>query len=283
MRLSESKIILLLIAFAILIVGILFLAFDEKNKSLENNSSSIQQSPLLTKLSQGLSDANWSSPEMINQSAGTYGEKEGQKITATITTKDAMPVNFNEKAYLESQGYKEDPQLAAGGAGSSVWGYSKAENGATSVVVFSSETQPSNSNQNAPAEFNCPCQTQISIFVSTPPPASANSNASSTSTVGLANPASVNCGNVGGTTSIQNGPNGQYGLCEFGDNMACEEWALYRGECPVGGVKTTGFNTKAQMYCAWVGGQTLAVPNATCTLPSGKVCSDEAVYNGTCS
>lgn len=282
MRLSESKVILLFIAFAILIIGVLFLIFENKNKTQDNSTSISHQSELLTKLSEGVPNSSWSNPENINQSAGTYGEMEGQKITSTITTKDAMPVNFDEKTYLESLGYKEDSQLAAGGPGSSVWGYSKTVDGVTSVVVFSSQTAATNSDQNAPAEFNCPCQTQLSIFVSTPPP-SASSQSSSASTIGLANPASENCAKVGGTTSIQEGPNGQYGLCEFGDNMACEEWALYRKECPVGGVKTTGFDTKPQMYCAWVGGKTLAEPNATCTLPSGKVCSDEALYNGTCS
>lgn len=100
----------------------------------------------------------------------------------------------------------------------------------------------------------------------------------------LANPASVNCKEQGGTLVMQQrGDGGTYGLCQFEDNQACEEWALYRGECPVGGVKTTGFDTIEQQYCAWLGGQTLAVPDATCTLPNGNVCSDEALYNGTCS
>jgi len=78
------------------------------------------------------------------------------------------------------------------------------------------------------------------------------------------------------------GDGGEYGLCQFEDNQACEEWAMYRGDCPVGGIKTTGFDTVSQQYCAWVGGQTLAVPNAVCNLPSGNVCQDDALYNGTC-
>ncbi|MBP9719348.1 MAG: DUF333 domain-containing protein [Candidatus Levybacteria bacterium] len=99
----------------------------------------------------------------------------------------------------------------------------------------------------------------------------------------LANPASVNCEKEGGTTVIQtNGSGGQYGLCMFEDDMACEEWALFRKECPVGGIKTTGFDTIEQKYCAWIGGQTLAVENATCTMPDGTVCRDDALYNGTC-
>ena len=99
----------------------------------------------------------------------------------------------------------------------------------------------------------------------------------------LANPASVNCSQVGGTLVIQKrGDGGEYGLCQFSDNQACEEWALFRKECPIGGVKTTGFDTIAQKYCTWMGGKTLAKVNATCKLPQGKVCNDETLYNGTC-
>src|SRR5512139_1273126 len=51
----------------------------------------------------------------------------------------------------------------------------------------------------------------------------------------LANPASENCIKQGGTVQIQTrGDGGQFGICLFEDNMQCEEWALLRGECPVG-------------------------------------------------
>jgi putative hemolysin len=103
-------------------------------------------------------------------------------------------------------------------------------------------------------------------------------------TQGLANPASVYCGQQGGTTVMQtNGSGGQYGLCDFGSGMACEEWAMYRGECPIGGIKTTGYDTIQQKYCAWSGGTTLAVQNATCTFKNGTTCSVDAFYNGSCS
>jgi putative hemolysin len=47
----------------------------------------------------------------------------------------------------------------------------------------------------------------------------------------MANPASVNCGNVGGTTQIMTNPDGsQYGMCTFTNGTSCEEWALFRGE-----------------------------------------------------
>jgi len=98
---------------------------------------------------------------------------------------------------------------------------------------------------------------------------------------GMANPASVNCTKVGGNLVIEKrGDSSEYGLCYFDDNRACEEWALFRGDCPVGGVKTTGFDTIDQKYCAWIGGQTLAVVNSVCTLKNGTKCSTEALYNG---
>jgi putative hemolysin len=49
--------------------------------------------------------------------------------------------------------------------------------------------------------------------------------------VGMANPASVNCGKVGASSVIMNNPDGsQYGVCKFPNGTTCEEWALYRGE-----------------------------------------------------
>lgn len=100
---------------------------------------------------------------------------------------------------------------------------------------------------------------------------------------GLANPASVNCADKGGTLIIQKrADGGEYGLCMFEDAYACEEWALFRGDCPVGGVRTTGYDTVAQKYCAWSGGQTFAEPNASCTFSDGSTCTDEALFNGAC-
>ncbi len=106
-------------------------------------------------------------------------------------------------------------------------------------------------------------------------------NVSATTT--LANPASVNCEQKGGQLKMATRPDGgQYGLCYFDDNRACEEWAMLRGDCPVGGRKTTGFDTDAQKFCAWSGGDTFAVANAICTFKDGSTCSDDAFYAGTC-
>lgn len=46
--------------------------------------------------------------------------------------------------------------------------------------------------------------------------------------VGMANPASVHCGKLGGASEIRTGPGGQYGMCKLPDGKVCEEWALYR-------------------------------------------------------
>ncbi|MFZ0005469.1 MAG: DUF333 domain-containing protein [Methanoregula sp.] len=55
-------------------------------------------------------------------------------------------------------------------------------------------------------------------------------NSSAAGQAGMANPASVNCINVGGTLEIKNSPAGQYGMCNFANGTSCEEWALFRGE-----------------------------------------------------
>ena len=48
----------------------------------------------------------------------------------------------------------------------------------------------------------------------------------------IANPASVNCIEKGGTLKIMDGEGGQYGICTLPDGTECEEWAYFRGECP---------------------------------------------------
>jgi putative hemolysin len=66
----------------------------------------------------------------------------------------------------------------------------------------------------------------------------------------LPNPASENCVKQGGTISIQKNSDGsEYGLCVFPDGKQCEEWAMQRGECPVGGIQVAGRYT-AQLPAA---------------------------------
>ena len=50
--------------------------------------------------------------------------------------------------------------------------------------------------------------------------------------VGIANPASTNCVNLGGALEIKDEVNGQAGYCHMKDGRVCEEWALFRdGSC----------------------------------------------------
>ena len=58
-------------------------------------------------------------------------------------------------------------------------------------------------------------------------------NCTAKSDTGIANPASVNCENLGGTLEIvTDADGGQTGMCTLPSGAECEEWALFRGECP---------------------------------------------------
>jgi putative hemolysin len=112
----------------------------------------------------------------------------------------------------------------------------------------------------------------------------------STSAPQLANPASENCVAKGGRLVIETAPGGQYGVCLFADNRQCEEWALLRGACPVGGIKVTGYLTPEARYCAIRGGAYVVTRQATtttsetgtCTLPDAAPCDALALYEGRC-
>jgi hypothetical protein len=98
---------------------------------------------------------------------------------------------------------------------------------------------------------------------------------------GLANPASVNCQTQGGELKIvTRSDGGQYGVCYFEDNRQCEEWALMRGACPVGGLKITGYDNDQQIYCAITGG-VVDMEKSTCTI-NGQICGSVEYYQGSC-
>ena len=107
----------------------------------------------------------------------------------------------------------------------------------------------------------------------------------------LPNPASQNCVQQGGTLLIQeHSDGGEYGVCVFEDNRQCEEWAMLRGDCPVGGVKITGYVTPAAQYCAITGGkyEVTGSSNAeqeqgTCTLKNGQTCDVWEYFAGQCA
>ena len=47
--------------------------------------------------------------------------------------------------------------------------------------------------------------------------------------IGLANPASVHCGKIGGRSTIRKDKAGNaVGYCRLPDGSVCEEWALFR-------------------------------------------------------
>jgi putative hemolysin len=105
------------------------------------------------------------------------------------------------------------------------------------------------------------------------------------------NPAAAHCIDVGGRLVVEKRPDGsEFGVCHFEDNRQCEEWALLRGECPVGGRRITGYATQAGRYCAITGGQYTDVTGndarderGNCLLPDDRKCEAEAYWRGTCS
>ncbi len=101
---------------------------------------------------------------------------------------------------------------------------------------------------------------------------------------GMANPASVYCLDNGGTLEMRENKKGQYGVCLFEDNRQCEERALMNNDCPVGGVKITGYENDAEVYCAiswgelsWVG-----TPTPMCKRVDGTRCNAQANMDGDC-
>ena len=110
-------------------------------------------------------------------------------------------------------------------------------------------------------------------------------------TTRLANPASKNCVDHGGILTIRKrADGGEYGICVLEDNRQCEEWAMLRGDCPVGGIKITGYITPAAQYCVITGGiyKIVADSNSdreqgTCTFKNGRTCDVWSYYAGKCS
>jgi putative hemolysin len=189
---------------------------------------------------------------------------------------------------LVEQGWMADPMLAAGGPNAIDQGYRKGDQICWAGAGWKADEsancpqdQPVSACQVTPAQQNYTITLNSGVEVS---------QGSASGSTGMANPASVNCTEQGGTLTIEErGDGGQYGVCYFEDNRQCEEWALLRGDCPVGGVKVTGYVTPAATYCAITGG-TYAVTGksgqpdeqGTCTFDNGIACDVWAYYNGQC-
>jgi putative hemolysin len=116
------------------------------------------------------------------------------------------------------------------------------------------------------------------------------SSAPADKALGLPNPASVNCVEKGGKLELQDrGELGQIGVCVFENNYQCEEWAMFRDECPVGGVDVKGYATQAAVYCVIGGGEYAATGSTgatdeqgSCTFKNGTSCDVWEYFNGKC-
>ena len=103
---------------------------------------------------------------------------------------------------------------------------------------------------------------------------------------GLANPASVYCGEHGGKLEIRDEAGGQAGYCIFPDGSECEEWAFFRGECKPGEPKV-GLANPASVYCGEHGGKLEIRDEAGgqagyCIFPDGSECEEWAFFRGEC-
>ncbi len=146
-------------------------------------------------------------------------------------------------------------------------------------ILIAGCTQPT-----APAQT--PATTVQTTAVSTPQATSA----------GMPNPASMNCGKIGGTTDIKKNADGsEYGMCTFTNGTSCEEWALLRGEGCKAGVTVApaattsamaGMPNPASVNCGKIGGTTDIKKNADgseygmCTFTNGTSCEEWALFRG---
>ena len=106
----------------------------------------------------------------------------------------------------------------------------------------------------------------------------------------IANPASTNCIDKGGTLDIRTASDGsQTGYCTLADQTVCEEWAYYRGECPKTDAQAgSGIANPASTSCIQKGGSLEILTDENggqygmCTLPDGTKCEEWAFFRGEC-
>lgn len=98
-----------------------------------------------------------------------------------------------------------------------------------------------------------------------PPPLCKPVSSPSGGGIGLANPASVYCANLGYSA--------EGGTCTFPDGSSCDQWGFFRGECG-----------QAHSFCNRNGGQVSPKTEdmdgwmatyALCTLPTGASCKEQ--------
>jgi hypothetical protein len=134
--------------------------------------------------------------------------------------------------------------------------------------------------------------TQQASPVTTPTATITTMKTVSPTSAGMANPASVNCGKIGGTTEIKKSADGsEYGMCTFQNGTSCEEWALFRNEgCKAGvAVSSTtaapvGMANPASVNCGKIGGTVEIKKNpdgseyGMCTFQNGTSCEEWALF-----
>jgi putative hemolysin len=112
----------------------------------------------------------------------------------------------------------------------------------------------------------------------------------------MPNPASVYCGEHGGTVELrQDASGGVAGICVFADGSECDEWAYYRGECRPGDSVQPGPTAEATLpnpasvYCEEKGGTVDLRQDASggvagiCVFADGSECDEWAYYRGECT
>lgn len=96
----------------------------------------------------------------------------------------------------------------------------------------------------------------------------------------LVNPASELCAAKGGRLMIDRLPSGgEFGICDFGNGRQCEEWSLFRGTCPEGGVDVLALTDPASRYCALTGNEVMG--GNKCRV-GGLLCDMTDFHQGVC-
>jgi len=141
----------------------------------------------------------------------------------------------------------------------------------------------------SPTPTSTPTPTTIPSLTPTPTQAAVTTTAPVSA--GIANPASVNCGKLGGKTEIKKDAQGnEYGMCTFTDGTSCDEWALFRNEGCKPFTPTTqaavGLANPASVNCGKVGATSVIMNNpdgsqyGMCKFPDGTVCEEWALFRG---
>lgn len=92
--------------------------------------------------------------------------------------------------------------------------------------------------------------------------------------VGLANPASVYCQELGFKEETRENELGQHGVCIFPDGSECDSWDFLAGRCG-----------QENSYCVQEGFELKALEEsniATCLYPDGSTCDEFSYFQGDC-